>query len=49
MIRSMFKPWWAYRREGFHPNQLHNDLSLSWLQSNQQAFTEVNGRLTQPT
>jgi hypothetical protein len=49
MIRSMFKPWWAYRREGFHPNQLHNDLSLSWLQSNQQAFTEVNGRLAQPT
>ena len=49
MIRSMFKPWWAYRREGFHPNQLHNDLSLTWLQSNRQAFTEVNGRLTQPT
>ena len=48
MIREIFKPWWAYRREGFHPNHLHNDLSDTWLQANRHAFAEVNGRLTQP-
>jgi len=47
MIREIFKPWWAYRREGFHPNHLHNDLSDTWLQANRHAFAEVNGRLTQ--
>jgi predicted metal-dependent hydrolase len=42
LLRESFKPWRAYFREGFHPNDLHSDLAERWLADNATAYRPVN-------
>ncbi|NBY28059.1 MAG: metal-dependent hydrolase [Betaproteobacteria bacterium] len=44
LISCMFKPLRAYTQEGFHPRQLHNTLSVDWLNANQTSFVEMGNR-----
>jgi len=44
LISCMFKPLRAYTQEGFHPRQLHNTLSVDWLNANQASFVEMGNR-----
>ncbi len=48
LISCMFKPLRAYTQEGFHPRQLHNTLSVDWLNANQTSFVEMGSRSTAP-
>ena len=48
LISCMFKPLRAYTQEGFHPRQLHNTLSVDWLNANQASFVEMGSRGTAP-
>ena len=48
LISCMFKPLRAYTQKGFHPRQLHNTLSVDWLNANQTSFVEMGSRGTAP-
>ncbi|WP_296446860.1 metal-dependent hydrolase [Rhodoferax sp. UBA5149] len=41
MIRLTYKPWRAYKRPDFHPNQLANELSRNWLQNHAETYLIV--------
>ena len=41
LLRQTFKPWRAYFRPDFHPNQQSSDLSHQWLQDNATQYTRV--------
>jgi uncharacterized protein len=41
LVRQTFKPWRAYLREGFHPEQQASELSAHWLADNNTAYTTV--------
>lgn len=44
LVRQTFKPWRAYFRPDFHPNQQQSDLSQRWLQANSAQYTLAAGR-----
>lgn len=44
LVRQTFKPWRAYFRPDFHPNQQPSDLSQRWLQANSAQYTLAGGR-----
>ena len=48
LISCMFKPLRAYTQKGFHPRQLHNTLSVDWLNANQTSCVEMGSRGTAP-
>ena len=31
LVRHIWRPWWAYRRRDFHPNQQASNLSAQWV------------------
>lgn len=41
LVRHIWRPWWAYRRRDFHPNQQASNLSAQWLEHNRHRFTPV--------
>ncbi len=41
LVRCTYKPWRAYLREDFHPNQQHSELSRRWLTDNGNLFSVV--------
>lgn len=41
LVRQTFKPWRAYLREDFHPEQQATELSARWLADNARAYTTV--------
>lgn len=41
LVRQTFRPWRAYLREDFHPNQQASELSARWLADNAGAYTAV--------
>jgi predicted metal-dependent hydrolase len=41
LVRQTFRPWRAYLRKDFHPEQQATDLSARWLADNARAFTAV--------
>ena len=41
LLSTSFKPWRAYFRPDFHPNQQSSDLSANWLSSNADQYTRV--------
>jgi len=41
LLRVSYKPWRAYFRPDFHPNQQHSDLSAAWLRDNAPLYTRV--------
>ena len=41
LLRQTFKPWRAYFRPDFHPNQQSSDLSADWLRDNATQYTRV--------
>ncbi|RZJ15427.1 MAG: metal-dependent hydrolase [Haliea sp.] len=41
LVRQTFKPWRAYLREGFHPDQQATELSARWLADNARAYSTV--------
>lgn len=41
LLRNSFKPWLAYFRKDFHPDQQTSDLSRHWLQENRALYTAV--------
>jgi predicted metal-dependent hydrolase len=43
LVRQTFKPWRAYLREDFHPDQQATELSARWLADNARAYTTVGG------
>lgn len=41
LVCHIWRPWWAYRRRDFHPNQQASKLSAQWLEHNRHRFTPV--------
>jgi len=41
LLRSLYRPWRAYRQPGFHPTHLHSNLSEQWLDANHASFVAV--------
>ncbi len=41
LLRQSFKPWRAYFRRDFHPNQQSSELSADWLRDNAAQYTRV--------
>ncbi len=41
LLRETFKPWCAYFRRDFHPEQQSSDLSANWLRDNAAQYTRV--------
>jgi hypothetical protein len=41
LLSSSFKPWRAYFKRDFHPNQQSSDLSSNWLEHNADQYTRV--------
>jgi hypothetical protein len=41
MISLTYKPWRAYKRPDFHPNQLGSDLSREWLNNHTETYSIV--------
>lgn len=41
LLRGTFRPWLAYFKPDFHPNQQNSDLSSHWLKQNAQLYTKV--------
>ena len=41
LVRQTFRPWRAYLREDFHPDQQASELSARWLAENARAYTTV--------
>lgn len=41
LLRQTFKPWRAYFRRDFHPDQQSSDLSANWLRDNAAQYTRV--------
>ena len=44
LVRESWRPWRAYRRRDFHPNQWGTDLSERWLTEHSNAFVPVGTR-----
>lgn len=48
MVRLSFKPWRAYKKPDFHPNQFASDLAVNWLQNHTDDYTVVSPKTTVP-
>ncbi|QDL37501.1 metal-dependent hydrolase [Rhodoferax sediminis] len=44
LVRQTFKPWRAYFKPDFHPDQQQSDLSQRWLQANSAQYTVAGAR-----
>jgi len=46
LLRSLYRPWRAYKQAGFHPMHLHSQLSEQWLEANHASFVAVRSPAT---